>query len=41
MTTYKTDAKLKQCPYCKGEGYFQLRLGGSETCTCCSGSGKK
>ena len=28
------------CPYCKGEGYFQLRLGGSETCNCCKGSGK-
>lgn len=41
MTTYKSDEKRKQCPYCKGDGYFQLRLGGSETCTCCSGSGKK
>ena len=29
------------CPYCKGVGYFQLKLGGSETCNCCKGSGKK
>lgn len=29
-----------QCPYCSGKGYFQLLLGGSETCTCCEGSGK-
>ncbi|MFZ3590640.1 YuiA family protein [Bacillus sp. DJP31] len=31
----------KDCPYCSGKGYFQLLLGGSETCTCCSGTGKK
>ncbi|WP_176483822.1 MULTISPECIES: YuiA family protein [Bacillus] len=30
-----------QCPYCSGKGYFQLLLGGSETCNCCGGSGKK
>ncbi|ESU31201.1 hypothetical protein G3A_17640 [Bacillus sp. 17376] len=30
----------KECPYCSGNGYIQLLLGGSETCTCCSGSGK-
>jgi DnaJ-class molecular chaperone len=41
MTTYKKDGKTSQCPYCKGDGYFQLRLGGSETCTYCSGSGRK
>jgi len=29
-----------ECFYCKGEGYFQLLLGGSETCPCCKGSGK-
>jgi Family of unknown function (DUF5351) len=36
-TTYET----KECDYCSGKGYFQLLLGGSETCTCCNGSGKK
>ncbi|KIL42615.1 YuiA family protein [Jeotgalibacillus soli] len=30
----------KLCGYCSGQGYFQLRLGGSETCPCCGGSGK-
>lgn len=29
------------CEYCAGRGYFQLLLGGSETCSCCSGTGKK
>ncbi|MDZ5472109.1 YuiA family protein [Bacillus sp. 31A1R] len=38
MTT-KMDSK--ECVYCSGKGYFQLLLGGSETCTCCGGSGKK
>ncbi|MFC4411364.1 YuiA family protein [Chungangia koreensis] len=33
---YKLD-----CPYCKGKGYVQLRLGGSETCLSCKGAGKK
>ncbi|WP_342543183.1 YuiA family protein [Paenisporosarcina sp. FSL H8-0542] len=41
MTNYKKDVKANQCPYCKGNGYFQLRLGGSETCSCCAGSGRK
>ncbi|MFF2446787.1 YuiA family protein [Neobacillus sp. NPDC058068] len=31
----------KNCDYCSGTGYFQLVLGGSETCSCCGGSGKK
>ncbi|WP_172971088.1 YuiA family protein [Bacillus sp. THAF10] len=31
----------KDCPYCSGKGYFQLLLGGSETCSCCGGSGRK
>ncbi|MDX8290217.1 MULTISPECIES: YuiA family protein [Metabacillus] len=31
----------KECPYCSGKGYFQLLLGGSETCDCCNGTGKK
>lgn len=32
---------VNDCPYCAGKGYFQLLLGGSETCECCGGSGKK
>ncbi|ADC49025.1 MULTISPECIES: YuiA family protein [Alkalihalophilus] len=28
------------CPYCNGVGYFQLLLGGSETCEHCGGHGK-
>jgi RecJ-like exonuclease len=31
----------KECMYCSGKGYFQLLLGGSETCSCCGGTGKK
>jgi hypothetical protein len=31
----------QECVYCSGKGYFQLLLGGSETCSCCGGSGKK
>ncbi|WP_170169099.1 YuiA family protein [Mesobacillus subterraneus] len=38
MTMHTHDSK--ECPYCSGKGYFQLLLGGSETCSCCSGSGK-
>jgi hypothetical protein len=29
-----------ECVYCSGKGYFQLLLGGSETCSCCGGTGK-
>ncbi|WP_185806946.1 YuiA family protein [Bacillus sp. HMF5848] len=29
----------ERCPYCEGKGYFQLVLGGSETCSCCEGTG--
>lgn len=29
------------CPYCEGAGYFQLLLGGSETCDQCEGNGKQ
>ena len=36
-----TSLDTKKCEYCLGTGYFQLLLGGSETCTCCEGSGKK
>jgi hypothetical protein len=32
---------LKPCEYCSGNGYFQLLLGGSETCTCCEGTGEQ
>ncbi|MFJ9501672.1 YuiA family protein [Brevibacillus centrosporus] len=31
--------KQEQCPYCNGQGYFQLLLGGSENCPNCEGSG--
>jgi len=31
----------KDCDYCDGVGYFQLILGGSETCSGCGGTGKK
>jgi hypothetical protein len=31
----------KKCDYCSGTGYFQLLLGGSETCSGCGGTGKK
>ncbi|MEK5390346.1 MULTISPECIES: YuiA family protein [Heyndrickxia] len=38
----KTSAPdTNNCTYCSGKGYFQLLLGGSETCPCCSGTGKK
>ncbi|MDZ5713626.1 MULTISPECIES: YuiA family protein [Jeotgalibacillus] len=33
--------KQTNCSYCAGKGYFQLRLGGSETCPNCGGEGKK
>ncbi|WP_197280005.1 YuiA family protein [Bacillus sp. FJAT-27251] len=39
MSQYK--GENKECPYCSGKGYFQLLLGGSETCSCCEGSGKE
>jgi DnaJ-class molecular chaperone len=32
--------KGEKCQYCQGEGYFQLLLGGSETCDHCAGSGE-
>ncbi|WP_441294189.1 YuiA family protein [Bacillus sp. FJAT-27225] len=41
MATTKAKADSKKCDYCGGHGYFQLLLGGSETCSCCGGSGKK
>jgi hypothetical protein len=39
MTVKSLDTK--NCDYCSGYGYFQLVLGGSETCSCCEGTGKK
>ncbi|WP_421617500.1 YuiA family protein [Brevibacillus sp. TJ4] len=27
------------CTYCQGEGYFQLLLGGTESCPGCAGTG--
>ncbi|WP_198025673.1 YuiA family protein [Bacillus sp. J37] len=36
-----TKVETKECPYCDGKGYFQLILGGSETCKSCEGTGKK
>jgi DnaJ-class molecular chaperone len=35
------EKQMNSCPYCSGNGYFQLVLGGSETCPSCGGSGKK
>jgi DnaJ-class molecular chaperone len=40
MKTTAVETK-KKCPYCLGIGYFQLILGGSETCTSCEGTGRK
>jgi len=34
-------ADKNECVYCSGNGYFQLLLGGSETCTSCEGTGQK
>ncbi|MEH7108428.1 MULTISPECIES: YuiA family protein [Bacillaceae] len=39
MTVKSLD--LKSCDYCAGNGYFQLVLGGTETCACCGGTGKR
>jgi DnaJ-class molecular chaperone len=42
-TTYdmkETTYENNPCPYCSGNGYIQLLLGGSETCAGCKGSGK-
>jgi len=42
MPTWGNSYKGKMdCAYCKGKGYIQLRLGGSETCLSCKGAGKK
>ncbi|ARK31907.1 YuiA family protein [Halalkalibacter krulwichiae] len=39
--TLFTDHKEEHCPYCHGTGYFQLLLGGSETCYQCEGKGQE
>ncbi len=36
----KVKLGINDCPYCKGLGYFQLLLGGSDTCPSCEGTGK-
>ncbi|MFC0469606.1 YuiA family protein [Halalkalibacter kiskunsagensis] len=36
-----TETITDQCPYCEGTGYFQLLLGGSETCYQCEGEGQE
>ncbi|HEX7064646.1 MAG TPA: YuiA family protein [Bacillales bacterium] len=40
MRNQTTKANQSKCPYCGGQGYFQLLLGGSETCEHCHGSGR-
>jgi DnaJ-class molecular chaperone len=40
MRSQTVKASQNKCPYCRGKGYFQLLLGGSETCEHCQGSGK-
>ncbi|MDP4085655.1 MAG: YuiA family protein [Bacillota bacterium] len=37
----KKNSDSQKCEYCSGDGYFQLLLGGSETCSCCGGTGKR
>ncbi|NPC94007.1 YuiA family protein [Bacillus sp. WMMC1349] len=34
---YRSDTA---CSFCLGKGYFQLLLGGTETCKNCKGTGK-
>ncbi|BCU80926.1 hypothetical protein JIR001_07090 [Polycladomyces abyssicola] len=41
MTTATTLEREDTCLYCGGDGYYQLLLGGSETCESCGGTGKK
>ncbi|MBU8905384.1 YuiA family protein [Desertibacillus haloalkaliphilus] len=40
MIFERKQLKSGECPYCEGAGYFQLRLGGTETCDHCTGEGK-
>ncbi|MFY0544747.1 YuiA family protein [Brevibacillus sp. H7] len=35
----RQDHQQEQCPYCMGQGYFQLILGGTENCPNCQGAG--
>ncbi|GEL07786.1 hypothetical protein SAMN05444126_14411 [Salisediminibacterium halotolerans] len=39
MPLPKQKVKQGECPYCKGKGYHQPLLGGTETCYQCAGSG--
>ncbi|MCL7748912.1 MULTISPECIES: YuiA family protein [Halalkalibacter] len=41
MKHSSTQTATEQCPYCEGTGYFQLLLGGSETCNKCNGEGQE
>lgn len=36
----KVRLKKGDCVYCHGKGYYQLLLGGTETCTNCEGKGR-
>ncbi|WP_161524799.1 MULTISPECIES: YuiA family protein [Alteribacter] len=40
MAFPKRRLKPGECSYCIGKGYFQLLLGGSETCDHCHGTGR-
>ncbi|WP_179295610.1 YuiA family protein [Bacillus sp. FJAT-45350] len=40
MVFKRATLKKGHCPYCEGRGYFQLMLGGSETCIYCEGKGE-
>ncbi|KYC84425.1 hypothetical protein CHCC15325_4217 [Bacillus licheniformis] len=40
MKTTSTHRLESTCTFCSGKGYFQLLLGGSETCSNCKGTGK-
>ncbi|WP_183163846.1 YuiA family protein [Alteribacter keqinensis] len=41
MAFPKHRLKPGECGYCTGKGYFQLLLGGSETCDRCHGTGRQ
>ncbi|WP_170109609.1 YuiA family protein [Melghirimyces profundicolus] len=41
MKNHTLKSTDERCTYCGGDGYVQLLLGGSETCGCCKGSGKR
>lgn len=41
MKTYTLNRADQKCLYCGGTGYYQLLLGGTETCAHCNGTGKQ